>query len=168
MQQNFIVQINLFSRYLETHYLSPGAQLLWFKLFLLFNRSNWQEWVTVDLLRMMTMIGVQSEHSVVRVRDELVEAGLIEYRKGKKRQPNQYKMLYFPCNICTGNDGVSDRDGDSRSGGKTTGIYKHKPKQKPSDTPAASYDIALFEKQLWEPVVPDSAAADKTAAPIAS
>lgn len=134
MAQNFVAQVIAFDRWLETNYLPTTAQLLWFKLFMLFNKTGWKEWVQVDNLRLMLMIGVKSEKSALNARDTLVDAGLIEYRKGKKNKPNSYRMVYFDCKFYSEIDSVSDSKNDSETAVKTTVnstvIDKHKHKHK--------------------------------------
>lgn len=89
----YLTEINLFERWLETNYLPSHSQLLWYKLMVLFNRSGWAEWVTVDNCRLMGLIQVKSEKSFIRARDALIDSGLIEYQKGKKGSPNKYKLI---------------------------------------------------------------------------
>lgn len=89
---SYIDLINAFERWLETNYLPSSAQLLWYKLIHIFNRAGWCEWVTVDNQRLMSVIQMESEKTLIRCRDKLIEAGLFEYKKGKKGSPNQYKI----------------------------------------------------------------------------
>lgn len=92
---NYITEINAFERWLETNYLPISAQLLWYKLICLFNKCGWCEWVTVDNLRLMAAMQMSREATFIKVRDELIKAGLIEYQKGKKGSPNKYKLISF-------------------------------------------------------------------------
>ena len=48
------------------------------------NRAGWSEWVTVDNLRLMAAMQMGREATLIKARDELIKAGLIEYQKGKK------------------------------------------------------------------------------------
>lgn len=89
---NYIEEINLFERWLETNYLPISSQLLWYKLMSLCNRCGWSEWVTVDNQRLMAFMQMNSEKTFIRCRDCLVKSGLIEYKKGKKGSPNKYKI----------------------------------------------------------------------------
>lgn len=89
---SYIDLINAFERWLETNYLPISSQLLWYKLISLFNKCGWSEWVTVDNHRLMSIMQIESEKTFIRCRDKLIEAGLFEYRKGKKGSPNQYKI----------------------------------------------------------------------------
>lgn len=88
----YIDLINAFERWLETNYLPISSQLLWYKLISLFNKCGWSEWVTVDNQRLMSIMQIKNEKTFIKCRDNLIEAGLFEYRKGKKGSPNQYKI----------------------------------------------------------------------------
>ena len=89
---SYLDLVNAFERWLETNYLPISSQLLWYKLISLFNKSGWSEWVTVDNHRLMCIMQIESEKTFIRCRDKLIEAGLFEYKKGKKGSPNQYKI----------------------------------------------------------------------------
>lgn len=92
---NYIKQINAFEQWLETNHLTSSAQLLWYKFMNLFNKSGWSEWISVDNQRLMAAIKVSREATLIKVRDELIKAGLIELQKGKKGFPNRYKIKSF-------------------------------------------------------------------------
>jgi len=87
-RMNYIQEINVFERWLETNYLPSSSQLLWYKLIMLCNRCGWAEWVTVDNRKLMG----------------LIEAGMIEFQKGKKGSPNRYKLISL--NKCTAKNEV--------------------------------------------------------------
>lgn len=59
------------------------------------NKCNWPEWVTVDNLRLMAAMQMSREATFIKVRDDLLKAGLIEYQKGKKGSPNKYRLIPF-------------------------------------------------------------------------
>lgn len=92
----YIELINAFEKWLETNYLPGMAQLLWYKLVSLFNKAMWSEWIIVDNYRLMALLDIKREATFISYRDKLIEAGLFEYKKGKKGSPNKYK-------ICTAN-----------------------------------------------------------------
>lgn len=92
---NYIELINDFERWLETNYLPISSQLLWYKLIALFNRCGWSEWVTVDNQRLMALMQMKREATFIDCRDKLLKAGLFEFQKGKKGQPNKYKINTF-------------------------------------------------------------------------
>ena len=89
---SYIDLINAFEKWLETNYLPSSAQLLWYKLIRIFNRAGWSEWVSVDNQRLMALVDIKREATLISWRDKLIEAGLFEYQKGKKGTPNKYKI----------------------------------------------------------------------------
>lgn len=89
---SYIELINAFERWLENNYLPTQSQLLFYKFLVIFNRSAWAEWVSVDNLRLMALTQIHNESTLIRHRDNLVREGLIEYQKGKKGFPNKYKI----------------------------------------------------------------------------
>ncbi len=92
---NYLSEILAFEQWLETHYLPVPVQLLWYKLMYLCNRSGWSGWMTVDNLRLMAAMQMRREATLIKARDELIKAGLIEYRKGRKGSPNSYHIIPF-------------------------------------------------------------------------
>jgi phage conserved hypothetical protein, C-terminal domain len=89
---NYIAEINAFEQWLRTNYLSPLAQLIWYKLLALDNSTGWKEWFTVSNGVLLASTSISSEKTLIKNRDALIEAGLIEYQKGKKGTPNKYKI----------------------------------------------------------------------------
>ena len=92
---NYIAEINGFERWLETHPLPTLAQLLWYKLLYWSSRSGWPEWTQVDNRRLMVSLQIAREASLTESRERLVNAGLIEYQKGRKGIPGRYRMISF-------------------------------------------------------------------------
>lgn len=88
----YIDLIKAFEKWLETNYLPSMAQLLWYKLVSLFNKAMWSEWIIVDNYRLMALLDIKREATFISYRDKLIEAGLFEYKKGKKGSPNKYKI----------------------------------------------------------------------------
>lgn len=131
---NYIAEINAFERWLETNPLPISSQLLWYKLMNRFNRSGWSEWIRVDNLNLMADLNIRREETFIVARDPLIKAGLIEYRRGKKGCPSQYRMvsLTFKIGVETGvKSGVQT---GVKSGVETGGIYKHKQKRKQNNS----------------------------------
>lgn len=96
---NYITEINGFERWLEINYLHPTAQLLWYKLMYYNNRFGWEEWFQVDNRRLMMALQISREASLIEHRDRLVNAGLIDFKKGRKGAPNSYRMISFTYNL---------------------------------------------------------------------
>lgn len=95
MKVNFITEITSFHRFVKTTHFSNNAQLLWFKMFLLWNETGFPEWLQVDNLRLMAMIQVNSKNALFRARCELLDAGLIVYQRGGNNRPNKYQFAIF-------------------------------------------------------------------------
>lgn len=89
------------------------------------NKAGWSEWVTVDNLRLMAAMQMSREATLIKTRDELIKAGLIEYQKGKKGTPNRYKIIPFEKNTFK-----SEVETVVQSEVESVDIYKQKQKQK--------------------------------------
>lgn len=88
---NFLREILAFERRMRQHPLPMSAQLLWYKLMDLDNRLFWQEWITLDNDKLAELLG--SSNKTARIaRDQLVEAGYLQYQRGAKKRPNKYKL----------------------------------------------------------------------------
>jgi len=147
---DYIKQLNAFELWLETNHLPGTAQMIWYKLFMLFNRCGWSEWVIVDNRRLMVLADIKSETTFINARNKLVENGLIESQKGRKGSPNRYKLkrLYAIENVKSPNNGTHSvctpingaqtelkrSTNDSQNGAKTVNINKlNKTKEKEKD-----------------------------------
>lgn len=118
MQINFIEEMNAFFRWNRTNYLPPASQLLWYKLFMLFNEAGWSEWVEATNQELMALIRYSNETTFISIRDNLIEKGLLVYKKGKKGAPNKYKMLFL-----TAKNGVQTEVYPGVETGVQTGVY---------------------------------------------
>lgn len=92
---NLIELIRTFEQWLETDYLPKDAQLLWYKLVILFDKAGWSEWIGVDNQRLMASMQIKREATFIEIRNKLLEKNLFEFRKGKKGQPNRYKICTY-------------------------------------------------------------------------
>lgn len=109
---NYIAELNAFERLLETVRLSGNAQLLWYKLMCLANKSNWAEWIEVDNGRLESILGCGNK-TLIRARDKLIEKHFIEYRRGKGRGVGKYKIISLMCKNDTTNDTSNDTSSDT-------------------------------------------------------
>lgn len=131
---NYLAEIVAFESWLENGgYLAYGVQTVWYRLMWLNNKCGWQEWFQVDNQRLMVATQIRNEKTLIRYRDRLIEAGLLEYRKGKKGSPNQYRII--PLSENTVNNTVETTVKTTvKEGVKTTvevsDIYKYKLKHK--------------------------------------
>ena len=116
---DYLREINLFERWLESNYLANDAQLMWYRLMALANKACWPEWVQVDNLRLMTLIQARSQSTMLKHRDKLVEIGRIVYQKGGKGNPNKYKLIPFYTTYSAKNDTPNDTPNDTHIKTKT-------------------------------------------------
>lgn len=121
---NYIQELNYFERWLETNHLSSTSQLLWYKLMCLTNRSNWSEWIQVDNQRLKAMIQVSRDDMFIKIRNELIQAGLVEYQKGKKGCPSKYHLVSFTCIYGGNNVGENEVQNVEEIVGESVTIYK--------------------------------------------
>lgn len=133
---DYIKQLNGFERWLESHYLPGSAQLLYYKLLSINNMAGWCEWIQVDNQRVMSRCQMSREATLVENRNRLIDAGLIEFQRGKKGSPNKYKICTFK------SVGQSVGETVVQSVGETVAIYKHK--QKPNNiAPARAKNLQI-------------------------
>lgn len=136
----YLDRINAFEKWLEQNYLPVPAQLMYYKFLMLFNKRGWSEWIQVDNRGVMYVMQLTSEKTMIQNRDKLVNLGLIEYRKGRKGTPNQYRLLEIKNTVnftvetkvettvksdCTVNPTVKEK---VNMPVETTAIYRHKTK----------------------------------------
>ena len=121
-EMTYIELINAFEKWLETNYLPSKAQLLWYKLIGLFNKAMWSEWITVDNYRLMALLDVKREATFISYRDKLIEAGLFEYKKGKKGSPNKYKICTV--NFESTNSSIKSSINSSKKRSKNSSRYR--------------------------------------------
>jgi len=149
---SYLDQINAFDRWLETHHLPPLAQLLWYRIMALCNRAMWPEWMQVDNRRLMVAIGTGREKTLVDVRSKLIDAGLIEYRKGHKGNPGKYRICPFTAVYTFNNEVKSEVYTEVQSAVKSA-VYtdaiidKDKTRLKVT-TPLPPDDLAIFSGGL--------------------
>ena len=75
------------------HPLPTTAQLLWYKLMQFANRLYWPEWFSIDNDRLTSIIGAGSDQTVRKARQQLADAGLLQFEKGVKGRPSRYKLI---------------------------------------------------------------------------
>ena len=92
---NYIIEINKFRKFAFDNYVSSNAVLLWYGLFGLNNDLHWREWFKVDNLRLMGYSFIKREATLISARKELIELGLIEFKKGSKGHPSEYRIVMF-------------------------------------------------------------------------
>lgn len=92
---NYITEINQFRKFAFDNYVSSNAVLLWYGLFGINNDLRWPEWFKVDNLRLMGYAFIKREATLISARKELINLGLIEFKKGSKGHPSEYRIVMF-------------------------------------------------------------------------
>lgn len=101
-EYGFFDYFNSFQQWLEEDSPTDKAARLYMRLFCMMNRRGWQGRLGVDTQMLMSMSNTKSKVTAYRARDELVRAGLIEYKPGKKGKASLYHFL------CTGKGTKND------------------------------------------------------------
>ena len=106
---SMINQLTAFGR-ISIDNLSAAAQSLYLRLILIDNGLGWPERFYASNSRLMTEAGINSEKTLITVRNQLIQMGLVEYRKGTaKGKASTYKLKVIPTTVGTtvGTTGVS-------------------------------------------------------------
>ena len=89
--------------------------------------AGWCEWIQVDNQRVMSRCQMSREATLVENRNKLIEAGLIEFQRGKKGSPNKYKICTFKSVGQSVGETVVQTEGQSV--GETVAIYRYRKRQ---------------------------------------
>lgn len=130
---NYLKEIIAFEREMEIRHLPANAQLLWYKLMMLCNKTGWQSWFQVDNPRLMAHLKMTRASTLIEARQKLILAGRIHYHRGKKGAPSQYHLIPFESPQGEGQTvGQSVPQSVPQSEVQTVAIskQKHKDKQK--------------------------------------
>ncbi len=92
---NYIKEINSFRKYAYENYMSKDAVLLWYALFGVDNDLYFKDWFKIDNLRLMGYAFIKREATLIKARQELIDMGLIKFKKGSKGHPSEYCLLLF-------------------------------------------------------------------------
>ena len=98
---SMINQLTAFGR-ISIDNLSAAAQSLYLRLILIDNGLGWPERFYASNSRLMTEAGINSEKTLITVRNQLIQMGLVEYRKGTaKGKASTYKLKIIPTTVGT-------------------------------------------------------------------
>jgi len=89
---NYIKQSVAFFELQLIKQLSANAQAVYHILFNINNKCVWEKKFTVTNTMLGAYTGL-SVQSVIRARDELIDAGVIIYKKGKMNQCGEYELV---------------------------------------------------------------------------
>lgn len=93
MSVNYLIEINALDDWELTHPLSANAYKVMRKLLYLANKERFPERISVANTVLMSLVGC-SEDSLIKARNQLIQAGLITY-KGQKKVTPLYTICYF-------------------------------------------------------------------------
>lgn len=96
MSVNYLIEINALDDWELTHPLSATAYKVMRKLVYLANKERFPERMTVPNTVLLSLVGC-SEDSLIKARNQLIQAGLITY-KGQKKMTPLYFIHYFSLN----------------------------------------------------------------------
>lgn len=96
MSVNYLIEINALDDWELTHPLSANAYKVMRKLLYLANKERFPEKMSVANTVLMSLVGC-SEDSLIKARNQLIQAGLIAY-KGQKKVTPIYTICYFSNN----------------------------------------------------------------------
>lgn len=96
MSVNYLIEINALDDWELTHPLSATAYKVMRKLLYLANKERFPEKITVANTVLMSLVGC-SEDSLIKARNQLIQAGLLTY-KGQKKATPLYMICYFSHN----------------------------------------------------------------------
>lgn len=92
---NYIKEMNSFRKYAYENYMSKDAVLLWYALFGVDNDLYFKDWFKIDNLRLMGYAFIKREATLIKARQELIDMGLIKFKKGSKGHPSEYYIVMF-------------------------------------------------------------------------
>lgn len=158
----YIDYLNRFNLWLESNALDAVSMTMYYRLLHIFNRAGWPETVQVDNLRMESMLGGVAKTTVIRAREKLVEAGFIQFYRGKKGVPNRYRLVEKEFSYATKNATKTTTTSATEYDPQNATHIKNKTEKKTktnntapwkgavvpvSDCSSKSYDIAEVEKK---------------------
>lgn len=104
---NYIVELNMFDDWVETESLSANAVLLWRTLMAVANRSGWKPEFTVSLSTLESRTKLHKS-TICRARDELEQAGLLDYESRGGRLSAAYRLYSFELRYATQGENRTD------------------------------------------------------------
>ncbi|MBU5311883.1 DnaD domain protein [Tissierella carlieri] len=155
----YLTEINAFRNYLKTNSLEAITQALWYVIIDYHNSCNWERWIAIDNPRLIAELSI-SEKTLIKHRNKLIQAGLIEYKsQQRKKNSGKYKLLSFELGEVgrnktteqtTGNI-PADKKADNETTGKNTADGKAEQKAvQGADWKADCSDLNRIDKTRLE------------------
>lgn len=122
---NYIKQVNTFYRILQENPLSANAQCLYNYLL---NKDSEFGWKSEFSISNLVVCGITSlsRQALDRTRNELVQKGYIQYKKGRSNQAGKYLIVSFVTQDDTQYNTQSDTQDDTQDGHKVSTLNKLK------------------------------------------
>lgn len=122
---NYIKQVNTFYRILQENPLSANAQCLYNYLL---NKDSEFGWKSEFSISNLVVCGITSlsRQALDRARNELVQKGYIQYKKGRSNQAGKYLIVSFVTQDDTQYNTQSDTQDDTQDGHKVSTLNKLK------------------------------------------
>lgn len=89
---NYTDLIISFEKWVKINKIPNLSQLLYYKIISIFNDNNWEQWLHISNFELMKSTNIPSEKTLIKHRNNLLENNLLEFRRGTKSRPNQYKI----------------------------------------------------------------------------
>lgn len=169
---DYIKQLNAFDNWLEYNDLDITAQVMWYKLMSIANKSGWQKELSIANTKLMAKLEIDKK-AVINCRNRLIQAGLIEYKSRGTKKAGIYKIRVLYSDKKETNDYTnksisplisSPRETNQRTNQGTNGYpntepmtvpYINKTKQKNNISPttpkmAESAELESDFEKLWK------------------
>lgn len=151
---SMITQLTTFGR-ISIDNLSATAQALYLRLILIDNGLGWPERFYASNSRLMTEAGINSEKTLITARNQLIQMGLVEYRKGTaKGKASTYKLKIIPTTGVTtvGTTVGTTVESAGASGAYMTDQYRQEKKRQDKTIAAAATRAREGDSALAEVV----------------
>jgi hypothetical protein len=129
---NYIKELNAFRGWLMLNDLATSEVALWYTLMAVNNMAGWQEWFTVPNITLQQLTKL-SKQGLDNARGNLKTKGLIDYKKGNKKQAGSYKIHSLVNSLDLSLDQSIDQSAYQsidQSLVQNLTIIKHKPNEK--------------------------------------
>lgn len=125
---NYIKQLNQFHDIKTLNPLSSNAQCLYLNLLHINNKCNWITEFVVSNTMLIALTGID-RRTLDRTRNELIQKGYIEYKKGIGNQAGKYLIVQFDTQCDIQNDIQYDIQNGIQMSYNVSTLNKHKHKQ---------------------------------------
>ena len=127
---DFIQQLKAFDE-ISFGNITPNALAIYFRLFMVNNKTGWKEWFTESDYWLGRAVGISRRETIISALNVLKQKGLIDFERGKKGQQSKYKIVpLFNSGMDSGTNSGTNSGSHS---GITSGMNSDSPKQETKD-----------------------------------